>query len=152
VRDLLVVSIGDSIASGEGNPDQRNISPAQREQWIDRACHRSWWSGPAMAGSELERSDKHSSVTFVSVACSGATISGDLIAGDNSQVKQVANLVRDPNGEMRPIDALLIQAGANDVDFSSLVRDCAEFPACQGGGSFRRTVELIKGCRGCTGA
>ena len=147
VRDLLVVSIGDSIASGEGNPDQRNISPAQREQWVDRACHRSWWSGPAMAASELERSDKRSSVTFVSVACSGASISGDLIAGPN-QVRQVANLVRDPNGEMRPIDALLIQAGANDVEFSSLVRDCAEFPACQGGGTFRRTVELIKGLPG----
>ena len=52
VKDLLLVSIGESYASGEGNPDR-----AQRHDsfgfvkagpvWQDKRCHRSTGAGPA---------------------------------------------------------------------------------------------------------
>ncbi len=107
VKNYLVVSMGDSIASGEGNPDvvadwttdvakvplldvcfAYQIDPFNPSQshcdsrsfvsalpkWETQSCHRSAKSGPALAALALERSDPHSSVTFLSEACSGAAI------------------------------------------------------------------------------
>ena len=74
VRDHLIVSIGDSYASGEGSPDV-NRSGDQPARWVDKRCHRSAHAGPAQAALALERGDPHSSVTFLSFACSGATVS-----------------------------------------------------------------------------
>jgi hypothetical protein len=84
VKDYFIVSLGDSYASGQGNPDieqvvdpgpfgigWRQISPAQ---WQDERCHRSANAAPALAAMALEASDPHSSVTFISFACTGATI------------------------------------------------------------------------------
>src|SRR5688572_10425188 len=80
VRDILIVSLGDSIASGEGNPDVPQkfdwsgfVSAGPR--WADRRCHRSAHAGPAQAALAIERADPHTSVTFISLACSGATLS-----------------------------------------------------------------------------
>ena len=87
IRDILIVSMGDSLASGEGNPDvpgrydysidrYLNVTTktVRTAQWKDRRCHRSATSGPARAAEALEASSPHTSVTFVSVACSGAEI------------------------------------------------------------------------------
>jgi hypothetical protein len=86
VRDYLVVSIGDSYGSGEGNPDipqQMAEDPifhiplpwvVRNAEWQDKRCHRSAIAGPAQAAIQLERSDPHSSVTYLSFACSGANI------------------------------------------------------------------------------
>jgi hypothetical protein len=89
VEDLLVVSIGDSNASGEGNPDQAaewNFQPnpidpidIEAPTWWDDRCHRSLISGPALAAYEIERADPHTSVTFLSFACSGAKITRGLV-------------------------------------------------------------------------
>lgn len=73
IRDILIVSVGDSYASGEGNPVVPR-SGDQPAQWVDRRCHRSTVAGPAIAAAQLERADPHTSVTFLSFACSGATI------------------------------------------------------------------------------
>lgn len=88
VRDHLIVSLGDSYASGEGNPDV-NRSGTTPARWVDKRCHRSAHAGPAQAALALERADPHSSVTFLSFACSGATINrvyhsySDACPGDN---------------------------------------------------------------------
>jgi len=88
VRDHLIVSLGDSYASGEGNPDV-NRSGSTPARWVDKRCHRSAHAGPAQASLALERADPHSSVTFLSFACSGATINrvyhsySDACPGDN---------------------------------------------------------------------
>ncbi len=82
IEDLLIVSLGDSYGSGEGNPDRPAVTYDNGEVkailtpavWQDRRCHRSAKAGPAQSALELERSDAHSSVTFISFACSGATI------------------------------------------------------------------------------
>jgi PKD repeat protein len=84
VKDYFIVSIGDSYASGQGNPDIEQevisgpfgfgwvqVSPAV---WQDERCHRSANAAPALAAMALEASDPHSSVTFISFACTGATI------------------------------------------------------------------------------
>jgi hypothetical protein len=78
VKDLLIVSIGDSFASGEGNPDvpaeANSFGIIRPARWEDTRCHRSAVAGPAQAAIELERADQHTSVTFLSFACAGATI------------------------------------------------------------------------------
>jgi hypothetical protein len=86
VRDFLIVSIGDSYASGEGNPDIPQVMAedpifhvplpwvVREAQWEDERCHRSSLAGPAQAALQLERTDPHSSVTYISFACSGANV------------------------------------------------------------------------------
>lgn len=142
LKDYLIVSMGDSLASGEGNPDVRgdyDLSGVRKVAvWKDRRCHRSALSGPALAARATEKADPHSSVTFVSVACSGARIphvshwNYDGIVPQAGfrfppQVKQVADLVgpRSARGG-RPISAVLLSAGANDMFFGNLIRRCAK--------------------------
>ncbi|HEX8581630.1 MAG TPA: PKD domain-containing protein, partial [Acidimicrobiales bacterium] len=86
-RDHVIVSLGDSAASGEGNPD--HLEPALRSRsftsagfshtWNDEQCHRSALAGPAQAAIRLEQRDPHSSVTFIHLACSGARITRGVI-------------------------------------------------------------------------
>jgi hypothetical protein len=85
-RDYLVVSMGDSYGSGEGNPDVaqkfatdpifgHQLPWIQRgPRWEDKRCHRSAKAGPAQAALQMEGADPHSSVTFLSFACSGANV------------------------------------------------------------------------------
>ncbi len=44
----MVASLGDSVASGEGNPHEP-AAPGFPARWQDRACHRSVDAGPAVA-------------------------------------------------------------------------------------------------------
>jgi uncharacterized protein YkwD/plastocyanin len=77
VDDVLIVSVGDSIGSGEGNPDLGRGEHPDGIRWNDRACHRSARGGPAQAARLLEAADPKTSVTFVHLACSGGRIEGD---------------------------------------------------------------------------
>jgi hypothetical protein len=84
IRDYFLVAIGDSLASGEGNPDVRQQVvptdpfggwiPGSPARWQDQRCHRTAYAYPSKAAIDLEYSDPHTSVTFISFACSGATI------------------------------------------------------------------------------
>ncbi len=146
IRDYLIVSIGDSLASGEGAPDQQgdydvdvdwdgDISATVVDPvvWRDRRCHRSAQSGPAMAARRYEHDDPKTSVTFLSVACSGAKIQhlydwlyDGIESGSTqlrSQIDVIADLVGSPSG--RRIDSLLITAGANNLGFGKIIDACA---------------------------
>jgi hypothetical protein len=143
VSDILVAVIGDSFASGEGNPE----IPGDPARWADDglgdgsaqelahdAAHRSSLAGPAQAALQLERSNPHSSVTFLFLAASGASIEegmlgpGAMVAtGDGErlalrpQIEELGELVGCGPGIkecQRSIDALLISAGGNDIGFS----------------------------------
>lgn len=134
VRDRLVVSIGDSVASGEGNPDPHGPG---RPGWTDRRCHRSVRSAHAVAARAAEKTDPHTSITFVSLACSGATVPNGLLGGaDGQEPERGAPLLAAQLDELaqigatRPIDALLLSIGGNDVDFSSVVKFCARVADC----------------------
>lgn len=76
VRDILIVAMGDSMSSGEGAPDQYVFegTPFREAEWVDRQCHRSKSAPAAQAAMQLEKSDPHTSVTFLSFACSGARL------------------------------------------------------------------------------
>jgi hypothetical protein len=76
VKDLLIVALGDSMSSGEGSPDlmQFHGTPSRPADWVDRQCHRSKSGPAAQAAQAIERMDATTSVTFISFACSGATI------------------------------------------------------------------------------
>ncbi|HEU4702693.1 MAG TPA: GDSL-type esterase/lipase family protein [Conexibacter sp.] len=129
LRDLLVVSLGDSVASGEGNPDGPGI------RWLERRCHRSLRSGAAQAASAVERGDRHSVVTFVPLACSGATVDTGLLGAYDGVEPNRRRGPLPPQLDVlerlrRPVDAVLLSVGANDVRFSALTRFCMVVRNC----------------------
>ena len=133
VSDQLIVSIGDSVASGEGNPDDGGLFSAA--EWIGRRCHRSMLSGPAQAALMAERADAGSSISFVPLGCSGATVPEGLlgeyrgIQPDGEVEPSQLDLVNQIQ-EGREIDALMVSIGANDVGFSDIVIFCAKVVDC----------------------
>jgi subtilisin-like proprotein convertase family protein len=143
VKDYLIVSIGESFASGDGAPDKPvqyfgpiPIAPAQ---WENPRAYRSEFSGPAQAALALQRDlGPHASVTFVSVATSGGKISdGGLL----SQIDQLQKLVGD-----RCIDAMLVSAGGDDVGFGQIAQDLVLGPYLAGivDGKPPRTLDAIE--------
>jgi len=135
VVDRFIVVMGDSYASGEGDP-QTFIRWAPNvvlewPTWDDVRCHRSMYASSARAARILETSDAHSSVTYLSRACSGATIAKGILGGYHGieaadsapnlppQLQQVRSVV----GSAR-IDNLLISIGGNDVGFADIIADC----------------------------
>lgn len=79
IRDYLIVAIGDSYGSGEGNPDVPQKYdllgvPTAGPKWQDQRCHRSAVAGSSQAAMSVEWADPHTTVTYISFACSGATI------------------------------------------------------------------------------
>jgi hypothetical protein len=137
VQDLLVVSIGDSVGSGEGDPDLR-IRPQGDDsflpaEWQDRRCHRSALAGSSLAARQLEDADERSSLSFIHLACSGGTISNGVLGPYASQ-EVVGKKIPDLPPQLweirglvpaREIDALLISVGANDLGFGAIVVECA---------------------------
>lgn len=93
-RDELLVAIGDSFGSGEGNPDLAGVLDRKQATprfsvdpvWLDRRCNRSMHASPARAAMLLaavprngtDRRDRRS-VSFLSFACSGAKITDGLL-------------------------------------------------------------------------
>lgn len=135
VRNHLIVSLGDSYASGEGNPDGRTDQKVNWVKWKHSDCHRSAHAGSARAAVDLEYSDLKSSVTFVHLACSGATVETGLIGSyggvwDNdthnpSQLRHAARIV----GSQK-VDALVVGIGGNDVGFSDILKFCFTNISC----------------------
>jgi hypothetical protein len=133
VVDRLIVVMGDSYASGEGNPHSFiqygsgvvNAWPT----WDDTRCHRSMWASSARAARVLEAEDPHSSVTYLSKACSGAQISAGILgtyAGiepSGAPLPPQIDQVRAVVGNAR-IDDLLISIGGNDAGFATIIADC----------------------------
>jgi lysophospholipase L1-like esterase len=107
VRDRLILGLGDSYASGEGNPDWPTLISSKGTQslaennskvnttgrwmkhedlwvekeaeWLDRQCHRSFFSQHIMASLKLAGNNPHETITIVPLACSGAEILDGLL-------------------------------------------------------------------------
>jgi hypothetical protein len=141
-RDLLIASLGDSAASGEGNPDAP-AGAGRSARWVDPRCHRSDRAASAQVARQLA-SEPHTSVTFWHLACSGARIISDTPddrrgggvlspydaeppegGGDHtplpSQLEQLRLLAR---ARHRHVDALLLTIGANDMRLAEAWADC----------------------------
>ena len=141
--DFVILSIGDSVASGEGDPpvpasagvrqpelwgywddpySDYPVSPFPADEaaeWPNQSfpCHRSLLAGPAQAAQQIQATNPN--VTFVHYACSGAKVN----AADTAK-----NTVQDAAGQLivarkrlPRIDVLIISAGANDFNDGS---DC----------------------------
>lgn len=130
VRGLTVLSLGDSYASGEGNP--RNVEAWLRlgnplaafsPYWDDEACRRSTRAAPAQAALALEKSDPRTPVTFVHLACSGATIRNGVLGPQAGQSRSQIDQAREILGGQR-IDAIVLSVGGNDVGFTSILETC----------------------------
>ncbi|WP_454761196.1 hypothetical protein [Caulobacter segnis] len=106
VRDRLIVSFGDSFASGEGNPDMPtnlaalqggwggNATPAYKQVWVgrdamngiknpgwtDTGCHRSSFNQHLVAALKYAADRPYEAVTFLSYACSGAATFNGLLS------------------------------------------------------------------------
>ncbi|TMI24853.1 hypothetical protein E6H36_07805, partial [Candidatus Bathyarchaeota archaeon] len=169
VKDLLIISIGDSAASGQGNPDIK-ARLGFGAKWEDRQCDRSANAGPALAALEIERNDPPTSVTFIHLACSGASIPEGLLGEYKGQEEgfpklppqidklaqllcpvptvftatQVGQTCRNGNGDvvsLRPVHALTLSMGANDVEFGDAIIDCVLKSPCYKTPSFLDKVE-----------
>lgn len=116
VEEKLIVGLGDSYASGEGNPDRPTrwdrveglsrstprpmqdgrsqllwwtsrkgplkkveAGPEADAQWWDNVCHRSLLSQQALAAMAYAARSRRRVTTFLSFACSGATIVDGLV-------------------------------------------------------------------------
>jgi hypothetical protein len=98
-------------------------------RWQNRRCHRSALSGQVKAAEELEDADPRTSVTFIHLACSGATVWKGLVGeyegqepGPSPVPAQIAEAVR-LAGE-RALDALVVSIGGNDVRFADVIEAC----------------------------
>lgn len=138
-RDLIV-SVGDSVASGEGNPAP-GIFRWQSPAW----CHRSATSGQAIAARELIAAHPDASLRFISFACSGATIDHGLLGEfrkgtfhrpEPAQLDRLAQLPADTD-----VDAVTMSIGANDVGFQHIVTFCAIKDRCQGSTTYGPAVD-----------
>lgn len=133
LRDFLIVGIGDSVASGEGNPDIGK--PAGGPVWQDVRCDRSAASFQAQAAIALEQHDRRTSVSFLHLACSGATVDEGLVGpyeGINPsggalppQISAIPGIVG-----TREVDAVLVSIGANDLGFTPVLTFCVKVPRC----------------------
>jgi hypothetical protein len=122
----LVVTMGDSYAAGTGAPDRAANLPWSSAVWQDPACQRSGNAAPTQAVAQLQAHNPYAEgIDYLSTACSGAQIqdSGVLApqagAGKDAQIVQVDRAIG-----YRPIDALVIGIGGNDVHFGDIVQAC----------------------------
>ncbi len=155
-RDLVIVTIGNSYAAGEGTPDMKwneigpNALPVVEPIWDLRAvqsgnqsladeavqCHRSNNSGPVLAAAALDALNGVS-VTFRSFACSGATIDSGILGEHRGIFHRTRNfpLLDRQIDQVRSwmiaeginnIDALIVYAGGNDVGFGPIIANCLD--------------------------
>jgi hypothetical protein len=184
VRDVFIAGLGDSIASGEGNPDRpvaladegfcfRSYLGSATDQyyrpsragykggraceapdflavwqrqaalWFNSPCHRSLYSYQTRTALALAVRYPHIAVTYLPLACTGATIADGLFGAQrarecppgksanpcsgtvNAQLPELREALnaakrRQPD---RKLDLVLLSIGANDINFSGLVAD-----------------------------
>src|ERR1700681_4946558 len=184
VRDIFIAGLGDSIASGEGNPDRPialsdegfcfryylgtasaqyyrpsragykggraceapdSLQVWQRQSalWFNSACHRSLYSYQTRTALALAVQYPHIAVTFLPLACTGATIADGLFGTQRAReclpAKNAASCAGTVSAQLaelreavaaakkrqpaRTLDLVLLSIGANDINFSGLVGD-----------------------------
>ena len=161
VKDLLIAGLGDSFASGEGNPNTpvaftdtkrfRSLYPQRKRndaggnaQWTDELCHRSLYGQQLRAALQIAIENPQASVTFLDLSCSGASIMEGIL-GPQTYVERLSS--GDRNG---PATAPAISGGDRDSQLYRLVRELCRkkpdfrrgLPYCPGG-EFRRSLDFL---------
>ena len=135
LKDWLIVGLGDSNGSGEGN------SPF----YLPR-CNRSIASYQYLTAQDIEVTDDRSSVTFIHASCSGASIEHLWREGFEgvraqyprlpSQIEQVNELLKTPRFDKAPArtpDAVLVSAGVNNLEFGAVMVFCGNIGIAESG-------------------
>ncbi|MBG1232934.1 SGNH/GDSL hydrolase family protein [Aestuariivirga litoralis] len=160
VKDLLVVGLGDSFASGEGNPDVpvqmdethrvQNMYPAVASRdvtgsarWLDQACHRSLYSYQLRAALQMALENPHGAVTYLGYACSGAAIDKGII-GPQTYVEYQSDDYQSQSPQV-----MALAGGRGDTQMNWFLReDCREKPVQEQGlwkcpgDKFKRNVDF----------
>jgi hypothetical protein len=109
-------------------------------RWMSAACHRSLYGYQMRAAIALAVENAHAAVTFLPLACTGATIDSGLFGSQGAsecpatgrcagsvppQIEQLKDLLDKARKQMpaRKLDLVLLTVGANDIKFSGLVAD-----------------------------
>ena len=137
LKDELIVALGDSYISGEGNPDvpaafhplrqgrafsdatwaaaikgDTRSDPSDGDVtpaiWWDQRCHRSLLSWPVLASLAHAGRDPHRAVTLVHLGCSGAE-TGDVFRHGQHDLPGGKS---DQDSQLDTLDALLKRTGA----------------------------------------
>jgi lysophospholipase L1-like esterase len=161
VKDVLIAGIGDSFASGEGNPNIpvqfsntrrfRNFYPLRERndgfggaEWTDRLCHRSLYGQHIRAALQIAVENPQAAITFLDYSCSGASIDEGVL-GPQSYVERVS----EARGSAEP-SAKPISGSARDSQLYRVMRDlCRRKPVEQGGvplcpgNDFRRPLDFV---------
>lgn len=106
LKDIKIVAMGDSFMSGEGSPhtyrgntliSEPKQSPAQ---WLEHRCHSSLFSSTGLAAADLAERDRHQSVTYVNLACSGAELLDGILTDYEGRVRpdQIMAIYKDYGG------------------------------------------------------
>jgi hypothetical protein len=106
VQDFLFAALGDSAASGEGNPP---LLDEPDKTTLFRDCDQSRVAYGSQAALRAENLDPRSSVTFLELACSGA-----LLTEDADKMVQIAAAAGGRAEQQAPKD---VQAGAKEYQF-----------------------------------
>jgi len=141
-RRVIIVGMGDSFSSGEGNPDrpftwkdsridrreahyfQRRwplfYQPAEDElaDWNDVNCHRSEYSWQFLYALDRAGKDPHEIVSFASFACSGAEIYDGLLTVQ----KDRKGRDKAPGSQLNEAVALLCRVPTVSVDKGKRLR------------------------------
>jgi lysophospholipase L1-like esterase len=109
-------------------------------RWMSAACHRSLYGYQIRTALALAIENPRLAVTFLPLACSGATITDGLLGGQRAreclpgascagsvpgqigQLQQAMAAARRQRAD-RKLDLVLLTIGANDINFSGLVAD-----------------------------
>jgi hypothetical protein len=133
---------------GDKSCELAHVAPGETEAWTklsarwqNAACHRSLYSYQLRTALALAVEQTHIAVTFLPLACTGATIAEGLLGpqrareldcGDRkcpatvpAQVSRLGDLIKQAQRDdpSRNLDLILLTVGANDIDFSGLVAD-----------------------------
>jgi hypothetical protein len=161
VRDLLIAGLGDSFASGEGNPNlpiafedqrrHRNMYPQRKRNdifgsagWTDQLCHRSLYGQQLRTALQIAVENPQAAVTFLDYSCSGAGIE-DGILGPQTYVERMS----DADSAAGPT-APPVSGSSRDAQLQRLARELCRtkiqlrkgVPVCPDN-NFRRQLDFV---------
>ncbi len=163
VRDLLIAAMGDSFASGEGNPDVpvefdeqrrfKNLYPLRKDnhaggsaKWTDTLCHRSLYGQHLRAALQIGIENPQAAVTFLDYSCSGASIE-DGILGPQAYIEREG--LTEASSSSKPL-ARPLSGDSGDGQLNRLLREiCLVKPEKKKGlvvcpdGQFRRPIDFL---------
>jgi hypothetical protein len=131
-----------SCGTADAKTDALKEWQQQAARWLNAPCHRSLYGYQMRAALGLAVENPHLAVTFIPLACAGATIEAGLLApqrirecppaarvscagtvpGQIAQLTEAMTLAQKQQPG-RALDLILLTVGANDINFSGLVAD-----------------------------